>query len=68
MIDSHRSDFDHGLDGTCRWLMSSHQQHYPGRFPEPPPATCRECDDLIDPNDYDNPMPVLCRPCREQDD
>jgi len=60
---SHLNDsFDNTADREMA-RMSSHLQYAGVRFPEPPPARCHECDDLIDEGEYDNPMPTSCIPC-----
>lgn len=61
-----RSDFDSDLDGTCKWLMSGDPSPT-GRFPEPPPPTCIECDAEIPVDMYDNPMPLMCGECSKEE-
>lgn len=64
---SHLNDsFDNAADRAMAKLSEGYR--YSGyRFPEPPPPTCIECDEEIDPDDYDDPMPSECARCRGED-
>ena len=64
-----RNDFDRDIDGTAKWAMSARTPAYmlySGPFCEPPPPTCVDCDEDIEVDRYDDPMPARCQRCEDE--
>ena len=62
---------DDGFDNPYDRAMakrSEEYRYYRYSFPEPPPPRCCECDNLISEDEYDNPMPVFCSDCANDEE